>query len=110
MDVIVSADASPDAVLHGLQQHSWVHFACHGHMEDNSQPFHASFELHDHRLTLLDLILVKLSHAEFAFLAACNSAAGDPATPDETIHLGAIWALKESVPMDDWIAFVHIGA
>ena len=160
MDVIVSADASRDAVLHGLQQHSWVHFACHGHMGDDSQPFHG-----DDRLTLLDLIPVKLPNADFAFLAACHTAAGDPNTPDETIHLaaalqfcgfqsvvGTLWATadkagpiiskefykymfrnpgengahvrdsakalnvairalwKERVPMEDWIAFVHIGA
>ena len=84
VDVIVGADATRDAVLHGLQQHSWVHFACHGHMGDDSQPFHG-----DDRLTLLNLIPVKLPNAEFAFLAACHTAAGDPNTPDETIHLAA---------------------
>ena len=166
VDVIVGADATRDAVLHGLQQHSWVHFACHGHMGNNSQPFHASFELHDDdHLTLLDLISVKLPNAEFAFLAACHTAAGDRGTPDETIHLaaalqfcgfqsvvGTLWATadkagpiiskefykymfrhpggnevdvrdsakalnlairalwKDRAPMEDWIAFVHIGA
>jgi hypothetical protein len=30
VNVMVGADASRDAVLHGLQQHSWAHFACHG--------------------------------------------------------------------------------
>ena len=90
VDIIVGTDASRDAVIHGLKQHSWVHFACHGHMGDNSQPFHASFELHDDdRLTLLDLMPVKLPNAEFAFLSACHTAAGDPGTPDETIHLAA---------------------
>ena len=164
VDVIVGKDASRDAVIHGLQQHSWVHFACHGHMGDDSQPFHASFELHDDdRLTLLDLMPVKLPNAEFAFLAACHTAAGDPDTPNETIHLaaalqfcgfpsvvGTLWATadkagpiiskvfykymfrnpgnevdvrdsakalnlairalwKERAPLEDWIAFVHIG-
>ena len=165
VDVIAGADASHNAVIHGLQHHSWVHFACHGHMGGDSQPFHASFELHDdHRLTLLDLIPVELPNAEFAFLAACHTAAGDSGTPDETIHLaaalqfcgfqsvvGTLWATadkagpiiskefykymfrnpgneahvrdsakalnlairalwKERAPMEDWIAFVHIGA
>jgi CHAT domain-containing protein len=90
VDVIVGADASHDAVIHGLQQHSWAHFACHGHLGDNSQPFHASFELHDDsHPTLLDLIQARLPNAEFAFLASCHSAAGDLNTPDETIHLAA---------------------
>ena len=90
VNVIVGADASRDAVLHGLQQHSWAHFACHGHMGDNSQPFHASFELYGGtHLNLLDLIQARLPNSEFAFLAACHSAAGDPSSPDEVIHLAA---------------------
>ena len=90
VDVMVGADASCETVLHGLQQHSWAHFACHGHLGDNSQPFHASFQLHDkNHLTLLDLIQARLPNSEFAFLASCHSAAGDPNTPDETIHLAA---------------------
>jgi CHAT domain-containing protein len=65
-------------VLHGLQQHSWAHFACHGHLGDNYQPFRASFELHGGNcLTLLDLIQAQLPNAELAFLSACHSAAGD---------------------------------
>ena len=172
VDVKVGAEASRDAVLHGLQglqQHSWIHFACHGYMGANSQPFHASFELHDgHCLNLLDLISVRLPNVEFAFLSACHSAAGGSSTPDETIHLaaalqfcgiqsvvGTLWAAadkagpiiskefykymfrknrntggnkadvrhsakaldqairalwKEGAPLEDWIAFVHIGA
>ena len=56
VDVLVGSEANHDKVLHGLQQHSWAHFACHGHLGDNSQPFQASFELHGgSSLTLLDL-------------------------------------------------------
>jgi CHAT domain-containing protein len=98
VDVILGADASRDNVLHGLQQHSWAHFACHGHPGDNFHPFHGSFQLYDDsHLTLLDLIQAKIQakiqasfvNSEFAFLASCHSAAGDPFTPDETIHLAA---------------------
>jgi len=109
VDVIVGADACRDAVLHGLRQHSWAHFACHGHLGNNSQPFHASFQLHGgSRLTLLDLIQARLPNAELAFLSACHSAAGDLTTPDETIHLaaalqfcgfrsvvGTLWAMED---------------
>jgi CHAT domain-containing protein len=109
VDVMVGTDASRDTVIHGLQQHSWAHFACHGHLGDNAQPFHASFELHGgSRLTLLDLIQARLPNAELAFLSACHSAAGDSGTPDETIHLaaalqfcgfrsvvGTLWAMED---------------
>jgi len=90
VDVIVGAEANHDKVLHGLQHHSWAHFACHGHLGDNSQPFHASFELYGGSyLTLLDLIQARLPNAELAFLSACHSAEGDFITPDENIHLAA---------------------
>ena len=90
VDVMVSADASRETVLRGLQQHTWAHFACHGRLGENSQPFHASFELHGGSfLTLLDLIQAKLPNAELAFLSACHGATGDSSTPDETIHLAA---------------------
>ena len=109
VNVILGTDANRDAVLRSLQQHSWAHFACHGHLGDNSQPFHASFELHgDSRLTLLDLIKARLPNAELAFLSACYSAAGELSTPDETIHLaaalqfcgfrsvvGTLWAMED---------------
>ena len=90
VDVVVGTDASRDTVLHGLQHHSWAHFACHGHLGDKSQPFQASFELDGgSRLTLLDLIQARLPNAELAFLSACHSAAGDVSTPDERIHLAS---------------------
>ena len=90
VDVLVGAEANHDQVLHGLQQHSWAHFACHGHLGDITQPFHASFELHGgSSLTLLELIQAKLPNAELAFLSACHSAEGGFITPDETIHLAA---------------------
>ena len=89
VDVIVGTEANHDTVLLGLQDHSWAHFACHGHLGDNAQPFHGSFELHNGSLTLLDLMQARLPNAELAFLSACHSAEGDLITPDETIHLAA---------------------
>jgi len=90
VDVLVGAEANRDQVLHALQQHSWAHFACHGHLGDITQPFRASFELHSSSsLTLLELIQAKLPNTELAFLSACHSAEGDSITPDESIHLAA---------------------
>jgi CHAT domain-containing protein len=93
VDVMTGAQANRKTVLHGLQSHSWAHFACHGHLGDKDQPFLASFELHGgNRLTLLDLIQAQLPGAELAFLSACHSAAGDVITPDETIHLQQLFS------------------
>ena len=88
-DILEGRDANHDTVLSGLRTHSWVHFACHGHLND--QPFHSSFQLHDHsRLELIKLIPAQFPDAELAFLSACHTAAGDVVgTPDEVVHLAA---------------------
>jgi CHAT domain-containing protein/tetratricopeptide (TPR) repeat protein len=122
VDVLVGAEANRDQVLYGLQQHSWAHFACHGHLGRNAQPFRASFKLHGSSLTLLDLIQARLPSAELAFLSACHSAEGDLTTPDETIHLaaalqfcgfrsvvGTLWAMyDEDGPMISKEFYKHI--
>lgn len=89
VDILVDTEADHSSVIEGLQQHSWAHFACHGHLD--VQPFLSSFQLHSGgRLTLLSLMQAQLPNAEFAFLSACHSAAGDAlGTPDETISLAA---------------------
>ena len=87
--VLEGREANCDTVLSGLQNHSWVHFACHGHLND--QPFHSSFQLHGpSHLELVKLIPAQLPDAELAFLSACHTAAGDVVgTPDEVVHLAA---------------------
>jgi CHAT domain-containing protein len=82
-------NAHKKAVLESLQYHPLVHFACHGHLE--RQPFDSWFQLYDgEHLTVLDLAKAQLPNAEFAFLSACHSAAGDIyGIPDESIHLAA---------------------
>jgi tetratricopeptide (TPR) repeat protein/CHAT domain-containing protein len=83
------ADAHKEAALLALQSHSWVHFACHGILEE--QPFDSWFQLYNHEhLSVLDLAKTQLHNAEFAFFSACHAAAGDiHGTPDESIHLAA---------------------
>ena len=106
--VLEGRDANHDTVLSGLRTHSWVHFACHGHLSD--QPFHSSFQLHDNsRLELVKLIPAQFPDAELAFLSACHTAEGDMVgTPDEVVHLaaalqfcgfrsvvGTLWAMED---------------
>ena len=90
VNTIVKEQAMPSAVLDNLQTHPWAHIACHGHLDD-AQPFKSSFKLYGgSRLTVMDLLQARLPNAEFAFLSACHSAAGDYVhTPDEVLHLAA---------------------
>jgi len=86
-NVIDGDYATCDRVLSSVAQHSWVHFACHGHQD--IEPFKSHFSLHDGGLHMIDIVQRGLPHAELAVLSACHSAAGDETTPDEVLHLAA---------------------
>ncbi|KAI0938327.1 hypothetical protein AcV5_000032 [Taiwanofungus camphoratus] len=66
-----------------------VHLSCHGqqHLAD---PLESGFVLRDRKkLTVARLMQLRLTKALFAFLAACETARGDRAQPDQTVHLAA---------------------
>ena len=90
VDSLVSAKATPTAVLDRLQDHRFVHIVCHGILEPG-KPFESSFKLYKgDRLTLLNTIRSRLPNAEFAFLAACHTAElTDGSISDEGLHLTA---------------------
>jgi len=87
---LISARATPTAVLERLRDHRFVHIVCHGILEPG-KPFDSSFKLYrGNRLTLLDIIRSRLPNAEFAFLAACHTAElTDGSLSDEALHLTA---------------------
>ncbi|KZV67424.1 hypothetical protein PENSPDRAFT_635733 [Peniophora sp. CONT] len=80
--------ATVDSVLAAINQHPWVHFACHG-SQHPSDPTLTSIELHDKPLTLGDLMSTVSDNAELAFLSACETAVGDKKIPEESAHLAA---------------------
>ncbi|KAG1776668.1 CHAT domain-containing protein [Suillus placidus] len=85
----ISGDAATRAgALQALEGNTWMHLACHG-KQDPTQPYNSHFVMRDEHLTLLDIMDTHIPHAEFAFLSACHTAAGDEETPDEVIHLAA---------------------
>ena len=107
---LISAGATPAAVLRCLQDHRFVHIICHGILEPG-KPFDSSFELYGgNRLTLLDIMGSQLPDAEFAFLAACHTAELTDGSPsDEALHLtaamqhcgfrsvvGTMWAMADT--------------
>ncbi|KAG8927782.1 hypothetical protein FRC02_007767 [Tulasnella sp. 418] len=74
VDVLLGEKATHQAVLNGLGDHSWVHFACHA-SQKVGDPFNSRFHLHDESLTLLNIMEARPEEAQFAFLPACHSAA-----------------------------------
>ena len=82
--------AKTSVVLEGLQDHQFSHFICHGNLVPE-KPFDASFALYGRdRLTLLDIVRLRLPTAEFAFLSACHTAElTEGSIADEGLHLTA---------------------
>ncbi|EJD06608.1 TPR-like protein [Fomitiporia mediterranea MF3/22] len=86
--VLCDRRASRRTVMKMLQKVTWVHFACHGHLDP--KPFDSSFKLADGGLSLLDIIQSNVPNAEFAFLSACHTAElSHSGVHDEALHLSA---------------------
>jgi CHAT domain-containing protein len=85
---ITSVDAMKSRALCAMQDHTWLHFACHG-TQNHWEPFMSAFLMCDQALSLLDITQTDLSRHEFALLSARDTAVGDSSTPDEVIHLAA---------------------
>ncbi|KAF8752493.1 TPR-like protein [Rhizoctonia solani] len=76
------------AVLDRIEHCSWIHLACHA-SQNVADPTASALQLHDGPLRLATIAGRLLKHAEFAFLSACETAAGVEALPDEAVHLAA---------------------
>ena len=83
---LIGPAATQEAVLKALPGHSWLHMSCHG-LQHRTSPSLSAFLLHDQPLTLTDLAALSLGETDLAYLAACQTAAGDLRLPDEALHL-----------------------
>ena len=85
---LLDEDATPDSVLRELQRLPWVHFVCHGILDE--EPFNSRLKISGGGLKLLDIARANLPNAEFAFLSACHTAEQGPRYAlDEVLHLAA---------------------
>ncbi|KAG9089600.1 hypothetical protein FRC06_001467, partial [Ceratobasidium sp. 370] len=80
--------ATVNATLTAMEDHSWVHFACHA-TQNRTNPSHSAFHLHDGDLTLEAITKRAFKDKGLAFLSACQTATGDDDLPDEATHLAA---------------------
>ena len=80
--------ATPVAVLAGMEQHSWVHLACHA-KQNAMSPMQSAFYLHGGTLELAAITQKQLKNADLAFLSACETATGDKKLAEEAVHLAA---------------------
>jgi CHAT domain-containing protein len=71
-----------------MQAANIVHLACHG-IQDTADATNSGFCLGDGRLTISNLMELRLNNAFLAFLSACETAKGDTKQPDQVMHLAA---------------------
>ncbi|KEP46822.1 aromatic di-alanine and TPR containing protein [Rhizoctonia solani 123E] len=95
--------ATTTAVLNAMEQHNWVHFACHAH-QNVKDPTMSGFYLHNGTLDLSVINQRSFRNKGLAFLSACETATGDEKLPDEAIHLasGMLMAGYPSVIATMW--------
>ncbi|CAE6464102.1 unnamed protein product [Rhizoctonia solani] len=95
--------ATKAAVLDAMEQHDWVHLACHAH-QNIKNPTKSGFHLHDGTLDLAAINQRSFKNKGLAFLSACQTATGDEKLPDEAVHLasGMLMAGYPSVIATMW--------
>ena len=83
------SEATIDKVKEGMKKANSVHFACHG-VQKVDQPTESALLLAgSSRLTLSEIIMMKLGSKDLAFLSACQTATGNEKLADEAVHLAA---------------------
>lgn len=87
-DEVTLSTINADAASSILEEAAIAHFACHG-IQDSHSPLRSGFHLSDGRLTVTQLMRLRLPSAIFAFLSACETARGARKHPDQAVHLCA---------------------
>lgn len=75
-----------EAVYAAIPRVSVLHLACHG-QQDKVDALQSGFFIGDRKLTIQQIMRLKISNAQLAFLSACETAKGDTLQPDESINL-----------------------
>lgn len=87
-DWLNGAEGTKEAVLAGMVNHQWIHLACHA-VQDSANPLKSSFKLAEGDLELSEIMRGSFPQGRLAFLSACQTATGDEALPEESVHLAA---------------------
>lgn len=120
---LVGEQATVDAVKRQIQDCAWIHLACHGKQDDRDPP-KSRLQLYGGELELGTILRMPLGQAEFAFLAACQTAMGDARMVNEAFHLaggfvaagfqgaiGTMWAmLDRDGPVVADVVYKHLFA
>ena len=86
---LLESEATKDRVSEAMESSSWAHFACHGTQESTNPTESCLWLANQSKLTLSDIINLRLENAELSFLSACETATGDKELEEEAVHLAA---------------------
>ncbi|KEP45999.1 aromatic di-alanine and TPR containing protein [Rhizoctonia solani 123E] len=73
---LIDSQATVPAVLNAMEQHDWVHLACHAH-QNARDPTRSGFFLYEGTLDLAEINRRSFKGKGLAFLSACQTATGD---------------------------------
>ena len=92
---LTGPSATSETVLNSLPRHRIVHLACHG-VSDWNDPASSKLLLHDHStrpLTVAAVSQLRLTHADLAYLSACETTVTNQHLADEALHITAAFLL-----------------
>jgi CHAT domain-containing protein len=84
--VLHGHEGTKQRVMKAMSDSNWLHLACHGSQRQD-EPTKSGLILEDGHLTLEEIIKLDLPNAEFAFLSACQTTAGEATLSDEAVHI-----------------------
>jgi len=106
---LINKGASRAAVLAGLVDSQWAHFACHA-VTDGTDPAANALILADQELFVRDLLAAPNKARYLAYLSACATVLNQGRLADEAIHvasavllagfqhvLGALWRVSDAI-------------
>ncbi|CAE6498956.1 unnamed protein product [Rhizoctonia solani] len=105
---LMGREAKVTTVINAMEEHDWVHFACHAH-QNAADPSASGFFLSNGTLELSTIRNKAFKGKGLAFLSACQTATGAKQLPDEVLHLasgmlmagyptviGTMWSVMDS--------------
>ncbi|TEB25863.1 hypothetical protein FA13DRAFT_1777263 [Coprinellus micaceus] len=85
---VEGSGVSAEQCLEYMNKYSSIHLACHA-FQNAKDPLQSAFRFQDGKLTLDMIMQRNIKNADFAFLSACQTSAGEESLSDEAVHLAA---------------------
>lgn len=91
--LLTGSAATRDSLLRALPTTAWLHVAGHARRGETGNPLDQHLLLYEGRVTVADLIPMRLHGAQGAFLSACETTQQPPRSAHEMVHLAGAFYL-----------------